>query len=140
MNVSLTDLLDRSNSDRPAVDITSDLLIEASDQLVKERRERAVKGLKGLIDNFTAVLQSSVRHLKQVREQEAMETKMVKAMDRAVRYFGVTGNPLPFYKAWGRTRDAMCWCEQVGIPFPQKDDDPAWIVPENWTPEAAAAK
>ncbi|MCK9463622.1 MAG: hypothetical protein M0R80_28725 [Proteobacteria bacterium] len=134
MKTTLDDLIARSSVEQASpLTVEAEVLQEAAAELKADRRKRAVTACKGLIDSFTNILQASVKHLRQVREQEALEAKSVKAIGLALQYFGTTGNPLPFYKASGRTRDAAYWCENCGIPFP-KDDDAAWLVPADWQP------
>lgn len=111
--------------------IECDILMEAADQLARERRQQAVTACKGLLDRFTMVMKNSVDHLRTLRASERKMTSAVATMDRALAFFSVTGNPLPFFAASGDVCSGNAWCRNCGIPVPP-NDSPDWKVPADF--------
>jgi len=131
---TLDDLIARAKPE-DTINVSNCILVEAAAELGAERRQRAVQACKGLIDNFTATLKNQVATLRQMRENEKHQAELVKKIDRAIKYFGVTGNPLPVFAASvSNNRNATYWCENCGLPVP-KTDDPAWKVPDDFNAE-----
>lgn len=132
---TITDLI--NGSGKPSsLNVSNVVLQQAAEQLVKEKTERVVAGVKNLIGQFDETLSSNVERLRQLRSAEKAQATLVKNIDRAFRYFGVTGNPLPFYKVTGKVYDGKRWCQVVGVDVPA-DNDAAWDVPADWVADAA---
>jgi hypothetical protein len=132
--LNLTDLLNRAYSS-PTVNVTSEILAAAAAERATDAQRAAVQATKGLLANFEQAMTQSVNHLRELRRAEKKQAKHVEILDRALRYFGESGNPLPVYKAQGMSRMAMEFCQAVGIPVPSADD-PAWNVPEDFQAQA----
>ena len=130
--MTVNDLVARSVS-VPSANINSDVLKEALKRQQEKATERVVASVEGLISMFDGVFKSNVDHLRYLRKEERKAAKMVKEIGLAFKYFGETGNPLPFFKASGDTYGGTSWCGRAGIPVPPTTD-PAWNVPEGWEP------
>ena len=128
--MNLSDLIARANATE-TLNVTNEILVEAAKAREAEVRANAVHATKGLLATFEQVMKNNVSHLRQLRAQEKHQTAVVKMLDRALHYFGDTGNPLPFFRACGVPAHQFC-CE-LGIATPAKDD-PAWEVPADYTP------
>jgi hypothetical protein len=129
---TIMDLISRAHK-VGSIQVSNTVLQQAADELVKEKTAKVVQSVKGLLDRFDSVLQSSVAQLRQYRELEKKQNALVKGLDRAFRYFGETGNPLPFYKASGDIRSAQYFCQSIGVAVPEADDA-AWVVPNDYVP------
>lgn len=138
--MSLIDIINRAQNEGKTVAIENDILKDAVAEVIADKRKSAVQCCKGLITEFETALKCSVGELKSIRAQEKAQTIKVRALDRATRYFAATANPLPMFKAMageGNTRipsNARYFCDNINVPVPPMDD-PAWIVPDDWSPE-----
>lgn len=70
-------------------------------------------------------LRMNVAILRQIRESEKAQKTRVDAIDKAYKFFATKGNPLPLYKAIGRTDLGAQFCRKAGIEVP-KPEDSAW--------------
>ena len=125
--MDLRSLLNRANKPSGLV-ISNEILLKATAILDTEAEERAVRATKGLLEMFESQLEQNVSALRRVRAEEKAQAKRVNTLDRALRYFASSGNPLPVYDALGARSSARHFCDQVKITVPEKDD-PAWQVP-----------
>ncbi len=131
--MNLNELLARAYT-KPSVNVTSDILEAAVAERAADARARAVQAVKGQLTDFETALTQNVQVLRNLRKQEKDQAVKVGKLDRALRYFGASGNPLPFYAALGLNRNAQTFCTICGIPFPPPDD-PAWKVPDDFNAE-----
>ena len=127
---TLNDLLSVAKEEG-TISISNPILVAAADQLVKDREQQAITACKGLIDNFTTRLKKQVEILRDLRKKEATQDKLVKAIDRATKYFAETGNPLPVFFVLKDQYSGQSWCQVIGIPTLALDD-PAWTIPADW--------
>ena len=134
--MNLNDLLSRSYK-TPAFRVESDILAAAVKEREEEAKKVAVQATKGLLTQFEQTMTQNVANLRNLRKQEKEQAARVAKLDRALRYFGASGNPLPYYRAQGGRAEllAALFCQSVGIPVPDTTD-PAWNVPEDFNPEA----
>lgn len=130
--MNLSDLIARANTTE-TLNVTNEILVEAAKAREDEVRAKAVQATKILLCAFEQVMKNNVNHLRELRRQEKAMNAVVKSLDRALHYFGDTGNPLPFFRACGMS--AHQFCNALGIATPAKDD-PAWVVPADYTPSA----
>jgi len=127
---TLNELIQAAHGDGQLV-FTNEMMAAAAARLMKERETKAVEVCQELIEQFNSHLVSSVRQLKAIREQELAQQKRVKALDRAFRFFGETGNPLPFYKELGNVPGGNEFAKKIGI----KITEEAWLIPKEWEPK-----
>ncbi len=132
--MNLTDLMNRAYA-APTFQVSNDILAEAAELRSQQARSQAVAATKGLLEHFEGEMIGNVERLRDWRRLEKAQAKKVAALDRALRYFGHSGNPLPVYKAQGMTQNAVHFCRAVGIPIPAPNDA-AWEVPEDFVAEA----
>ena len=138
MSKTLTDLINTAGGNPSStIIITNPVLVEAAENLTKERQKKAVAACQGLLESFTGMLASSVQSLRQLRKEARQQEVNTKKLDRALRYFAETGNPLPVFDAQQNRYGGGEWCRRAGIAPPVKDD-PAWTVPIDWKPAEAA--
>lgn len=136
--MNLTDLMNRAYQS-PTFTVENDILAAAAAEREADAKRAAVSATKGLLEMFEGLMRQNVEQLRALRRQEKMQGKLVSTLDRALRYFGQSGNPLPAYKALGMTGRAADFCRMVGIPLPA-NDDAAWNVPEDFAPDAPAVE
>lgn len=129
---SLADLIAKCHQSGE-VKFTAPVLKEAIEARNKEAEQQAAKVCSGLISGFEQHLKDGVARLRKWRQEEAKQAEYVKKVDRAFRFFGETGNPLPVFDAVGNRQGACHFCHTLNIELPGKDDA-AWTVPEGWKP------
>lgn len=127
---TLNDLI-AASMNTPTIVVESEVLAEAASELKADRRKSAVNACKGLLEQFTSTLQRNVATLRQMREAEKKQATLVKDTDKALRFFGKTGNPLPFFKLTGNIGTASMWCSRCGIDVPDAKSE-AWKIPEDF--------
>ena len=66
---TIMDLISRAHK-VGSIQVSNTVLQQAADELVKEKTAKVVQSVKGLLDRFDSVLQSSVAQLRQYRELE----------------------------------------------------------------------
>jgi hypothetical protein len=137
---TLEDLISRAQQPSTSVAFVADVLKEAASEVIATKRKQSVAAVTGLIQSFESTVQSNVSTLKIVREQEATQSKKVKELDRAFRYFAATANPYPMFAAQSGSvylastdYAARDFARKCGLDIP-KSDDPAWVIPASWTP------
>jgi len=128
--MDLSQLLSRAQSERTFAE-TNDLVAAAAVLHEEDVQKEAVQAIKTLLFQFEDNLKAHVRHLRSLREQEKMQVKVVKGMDRAIRYFAKSGNPLPAFKQMGQGWRGEQFCNDLSIPIPKSDDE-AWEVPKDF--------
>lgn len=121
---TLVDLIAGSHQ-AESLKFESDILKEAAEAVIVEKRVSAVNAVKGLITTFEDNLKRQVLHLRNLRKQEKDHKELVENIDKAFKHFANTGNPLPMFLAIKRKDDALAFCRKIGIDLP-KDDDEAW--------------
>lgn len=129
--MSLSALL-KSCYEAPSVTISNPIVQAALVQREKEANERAAQAVVGLLDSFEFGLRNSVNTLRSIRKQEKTQAVMVKKLDRAFRYFGEQGNPLPMFRLMCNHHAAACFCSTIGITVPAHDSL-LWEVPSEWS-------
>lgn len=105
------------------------------------QEKKALESAKRLIGGFSQSMQSAVAGLRRIRENEKVAEKTVKELDRAFRYFGETGNPLPFFKLTN-IYGGVDWLNKLGFDshtHPELFKSDEWVVPSNWKPAGPAS-
>lgn len=118
------------------VTFDDEMMQQAAEQLVREKRMKAVESCQVLIAEFNKTLEEQVEILRHLREKEHSQATHVKQTDRAFRFFGDTGNPLPFFAAQNKRADGEKWAKTLNI----KLNDEAWVIPAGWQPKQTETK
>lgn len=127
--MKLEELLKRAHDGQ--ININNDMLSEAAALNDAAARETAVREVARLLTSFEATLSHKVKLLKHTRQQERKQASEVKKIDRAIRYFGESCNPLPVFSALGDHYGIECFCSTTGIDKPE-DDSEAYRVPDDF--------
>ena len=130
--VTLNDLIESAQK-TGNVTFEADVLKQAAEAVIEDKKKSAVNQVKNLIQNFQNTLEAHVNLLRNVRKQEKAQSAKVDEVDRAFRFFAATGNPLPMFAAMGQIREGNFFCQGLGIDVPKLDSD-AWKVPADWKP------
>jgi lipopolysaccharide biosynthesis regulator YciM len=128
MDLSL--LLKRAHTE-PTITVRNDIIQAAAVELELEAEKAAVQAVKGLLSQFSDSLGRIVRELRGVRQLEKGLSKKVKMLDRAIKFFAESGNPLPVFRITGDVLAASRFCDRIGITVPSVVD-PAWAVPSEF--------
>ena len=142
--MNLDDLIARASGEKKLT-IDNDILIAAQAALNAETRAAAIKSVQGLLSVFEQALAGNVQRLRELRRLEKEQADLVARLDRALKYFGSSGNPLPVFRAMqttgianiGRRQEAYLiheFCTAIKINIPA-NDDAAWKVPDDFQPE-----
>jgi hypothetical protein len=132
MTVTLNDLLGASLLG--GVTIGNALLQEAMEVELAERRKNSLRTIQGLVNEATTQLENKVKCLRIRRKQEQEAAEALKEMDRAVKYFFETGNPLPYLQLTSPHYGVREFCTALGIEVPKSDAE-SMVVPKDWTPK-----
>ncbi len=133
---TLSDLVNASHKEEKHV-FTSPVLAEAMKKLNEEKEKEVGVKCAQLIKNFLSQLEIAVTELRRMRKLESDAAKKVKSIDRAIKFFGETGNPLPVFKAMANDQNKS-YLERFAISHLDNtiklDDIPAeaWDVPADW--------
>lgn len=133
---TLMDLISSSHKEEGGV-VFDDILKEASDAVIQETRELAVKLCSKMIKSNKAILDMCVKRLREVRVQEKILVAKIKDLDHAFRYFAATGIPFPMLYASGGSYNLETdeFCRKLNIAVPGVDSE-LWKVPADWKPAA----
>lgn len=96
--------------------------LEAHAEEVSKSLQIEVQSVFKLADSE---LRNAVAKLRTIREMEKTQKTLVDEIDKAYKFFGTKGNPLPLYKAIGRPYLGTTFCKKMGIDLPPLTDD-AW--------------
>lgn len=119
--------------------VSNDIMAEAVNKEAEEKKERVIAHVRQYISLSTQTLKSNVDLLRAYRRQEKEQKEKVAKMDRAVRYFLETGNPLPYFFVTSSHRQAIYFCNEVGMEMPAWDEKTAdYQVPADWKPTETA--
>jgi hypothetical protein len=129
---SLTELISRCHQSGE-VKFTAPVLQEAIEARNNQATKLAAVVCADLIGGFEKCLKGAVQRLRELRAAEAKQAECVKKIDRAFRFFGETGNPLPMFDTMGNRNGASLFCGSLNIERPGQDDA-AWTVPAEWKP------
>lgn len=114
---------------------TNPVIAEAQAQVMKENSDKMTGSAKSLLNLATNWIQSAVTELRNYRKLEADLKKKLEETNRALEYFGETGNPFPLYKATGTYAQAGSFCRTIGIDSPGEKDE-VWNIPSSWKSKA----
>ena len=110
---------------------TGELKVESKvlQNALTAHQEEVNKALQTEVQNVLrtgdAALREQVQMLRAIRQQETNLKTYIDKLDKAFKFFGKTGNPLPLFKAMNRTDLATSFCRKLSIPVPAHDDS-AW--------------
>jgi hypothetical protein len=110
------------------VEFSEPAMAAALDERKKKQAEQLTAACLAVVDESLETLKSEVLSLRSIRADEKHQEKHVKLLDAAVRYFGQSGNPFPYFKAIGQDYRAADICARNGVDVPGKDSE-LWKVP-----------
>ncbi|MCI0561875.1 MAG: hypothetical protein MN733_25595 [Nitrososphaera sp.] len=118
---------------------TAPVLADAMKTINEEKAREVGAKCAQLIRAFLTNLETQVAQLRTLRQQETAQAKKVRLLDRALKYFGETANPLPVFKVMYNGDAKRCAQAQLRetIDFDAVPAD-AWEVPADWKPSAPA--
>ena len=113
--------------------------LAAAMKSINEEKEKSVGAVCAtLINSFLSQLSASVSHLRKLRKLADEQAKFVKQLDRAMKYFGETANPLPVFTAIYRNdkHEAKRYGHKHlgGMIDMESVPEEAWEVPAEWQP------
>lgn len=115
------------------VTVESAVLKAAIEKNQKEKTDKLVTAVAGLLEDFQSTLDSNVMSLKLTRKEEKRQTKLVADLNRANEYFKFSGNPLPYYLATGNTRMGVRFLQNIGVDEEMWDTKhDAWKIPDDY--------
>jgi len=120
-----------------AVKFSNPMMQTAVAAVKLEKMERATRACGDIIKSGLSRLEDAVEHLRIVRKNEKAAKDNVTKIDRAMKFFGETGNPFPFFATQetnlSHNELARSFCREAGLEVPEPDSD-AWVIPADWTP------
>lgn len=115
------------------INVESEVLKAAIEKNLKEKTEKLVNSVAGLLESFDSTLKANVSRLRDLRRQEKQQTELVTNINRAFEYFKVSGNPLPFYAASNNHRGGEYFLRNLDADVELRNHDhEAWKVPTDF--------
>lgn len=128
---SLQDLINRANESKTTVE--NEVVKAAVEQRKQDALNSIVSDCTFFLTQAEQQLKSDVKLLRALRKRETVQKEHIKKLERALLYFGETGNPLPLSKI--ARIPFYDFLHKLGISTDDlKDDD--WKVPDDWQPAA----
>lgn len=136
--VTLDDLINGVVNNQGFI-VTSEVVAAALAEKSEENKKTAIASAGRVLSDGQSQLKAAVNTLRRTRATEKAQAEKVREISRALRYFGVTGNPLPLYAA---SRDQYAGRDfLLSMGYTHSDEvystsHEAWKIPADWQPQS----